>query len=103
MTKSEASQRQQNFRLLSLYVAVIFVFAYMHKLYRTALQDEFLKDGLSRREVLDSLEYNTNSGMVGVFLAWVCFFCILYITYHEPKISDKLVGWLRKVRKIEIK
>ncbi|ARU39812.1 hypothetical protein CCB80_01100 [Armatimonadetes bacterium Uphvl-Ar1] len=102
MTNSQASQRQKNFRLLLMYFAVVFAFSYIHKLYRTALQDELVQEGLSRRQVLESLQYNTNSGMVGVFLGWVCFICILYITYHEPSISDRIVAWIRKVRKLEV-
>lgn len=102
MADNNLTDRQRNFRLLWLYIAVSLVFINMFGCYRDQLMEDFLRDGQSVKEVVESLEYNTNKGMVGVFLGWVCFFCILFVTYHEPKISNTLLEWLRKIRKVRV-
>jgi|GEM_PF-5867926 len=96
ITDSLSQRRQRNFMLLAMYMILSLCAGGIYRGYRNALQNEYLKDGLSMSQVVNSLQYNTHIGMFGVFLFWVWVVAIVIATYFEPQMSDAIIRFVRR-------
>lgn len=88
MKRNDVSRRQYNFRLLSLYGLLSVGIGLVNRWYSESVYKQMLAEGLTSKEVMESLGYNNSTGMIFVFLLWIWLIGVFVITYHEPKISD---------------